>query len=81
MEQVVSGKLGGLGGVWMLTDQQLFFVLGLHGGPTENVQFVNISQKMDLEVTGDTYIASKFGSSLYFFSSFNVSYLDCSLAE
>lgn len=81
VRQIVSGKLGGSGGLWLLTDQQLFFVHSLHGGAPEHVRFVNISQDLDLEVTGDTYIASKYGYSLYLLNSYNASHLDCSQAK
>ena len=81
VRQMVSGQLGGSGGLWMLTDQQLYFVYNLHGKSTENVQLVNVSQDLNLDITAETYLASKYGYSLYLLSSYNASYLDCSEAK
>ncbi len=81
VQQIVSGKLGSSGGLWLLTDQQLFFVYNLHRGVPENVRFVNISQELDLEVTVDSYIATKYGNSLFLLNTYNASYLDCSQAK
>ena len=78
---MVSGKIGGSRGLWLLTDQQLFFAQGLHGGTPGNVKLLNISDELELDIAGDSYMASKFGYSLYLISAFNVSYLDCSLAR
>lgn len=81
IQQLVAGKLGGSSGLWLLTDSQLFFVRGLHGGSPEAVEFLNVSQQLDLDVTVDSYVASKFDSYLYLISSYNITYLDCSLQE
>lgn len=78
---MVSGQMGGSGGLWLLTNTQLFFVHGLHGGDPDNTRFVNVSQELDIEVTMDSYMATKLGSTLYLISSYNVTYLDCSHTE
>ena len=81
IRQLVTGKLGGSSGLWLLTESQLFFVHGLHGSHPERAEFQNISMELDVEVTEDSYVATKLDSSLYVFSSFNVTYMDCSLPE
>ena len=81
VQQLVAGKLGGASGLWLLTDSQLFFVHGLHGSHPERVEFLNVSQGLDLDVTVDSYVATRPDSSLYLFSSYNVTHLDCSRPE
>ena len=75
--------MGGVQGLWLLTDSQLFFTSDMHRDRPESAKFSNVSQQLDLEVATDSYIFvdPKRTSHLYLVSTFNVTYLDCQLEE
>ena len=55
---------------------------GLYGGsPEEDVAFLNISQKLELDISPNSYIVSHMNDVLYLITPDNVTYLDCLLAE
>ncbi len=73
--------MSGSGGLWLLTDSQLYFVHGLHGGLTEDVNFVNISEYLEIEVSPESYLVSQLDSALLIISPDNITLLDCSQLE
>jgi hypothetical protein len=81
IHQVVTGKVGGAIGLWLLTETQLFFARGMLSNHPQNVTFENVSCQLDLEVAADSYIIPRWNNYLFIVSAFNFTYLDCSREE
>lgn len=78
---MVTGKVGGASGLWFLTESQLFFAHGMFSRNPEGATFENVSQELELEVSLDSYIIPRWDTHLYLVSTFNLTFLDCSLEE
>ena len=81
IRQLVFGKVGGVGGLWVLTETQLFFATGMFDTGQKGARFENVSQQLELEVSPDTYIIRRWDTHLYLVSAFNLTYLDCTQKE
>ena len=78
IQQISSGKLGGEQGVWFLTDDSLYFALNLDGGDPGRVQFVDISDGLDMGLATGSQIAVDLNQLVYVATPYNVTLLNCS---
>lgn len=78
LRQVVGGVVDGQEGVWLLDSTSLYFVLGFGSASRENVQFLNMSDNLDLNITNNTYLTLIDKESLFLLSPDDVVLLNCS---
>lgn len=78
IRQVVGGHVDGQEGVWLLDSTSLYFVLGFGSSSPENVQFLNMSDNLDLNITNNTYLTLLDKEKLYLISPYEVVLLNCS---
>jgi len=78
IQQLAEGEMMGMGGLWLLTSSQLYFVRYLNGGSPDRVEFTPISGFLDLDITAESYLAPMMPSSFFLVTSGNITYVDCS---
>lgn len=78
IQQISSGNLGGDQGLWFLTNSTLYFALNLDGGPPELVQFIDLSEGLEIDILPDSRIAVDITETLYVATPYNVTMLECS---
>ena len=76
ISQITHGTLGKTEGFWLLTDTELYFVRNFSSLSTK-VEFVNVSQTLDLMVTEGSMVAVDNGGKVYLATSENITLLDC----
>lgn len=63
--------------MWFLTNSSLYFVLNLDGGSPERVQFISISDGLEVDIVPDSQLAVDMSQSVYIATPDNVTLLDC----
>ena len=63
--------------MWFLTDDGLYFVLNLDGGDPDGVEFIGISDDLEIEVAPDSHLAVDVSESVYLATPYNVTLLEC----
>lgn len=81
VRQVLEGETVGRGGLWLLTPSQLYFVRQLNGGIPTAVEFINISDSLELSITSESYLAPMLADSFFLVTPGNISCVDCSKAK
>ena len=79
LRQIAHGSVDGEEGVWLLSETALYFALCLDGGDPGDVEFLNISSSVGMEIQEGSQIAvSGVNSGVYVITPTNISFLDCS---
>lgn len=78
IQQLMHGNVDGQAGVWLLTESQLLFAVNLCDGDAAEVQFLNISADLELEIEENSRIAAYSASRVYVVTPVEVTLLDCS---
>ena len=79
IQQVCSGNLGTEQGVWFLTNSSLYFVLNLDGGDPGRVQFIDVGDELEVDVTSDSRVAVDTYDAVFLATPHNVTLLECSM--
>ena len=64
--------------MWLLDSTSLYFVLGFGSSSPETVQFLNMSDNLDLNITNNTYLNLLDKEKLYLISPYEIALLNCS---
>ena len=63
--------------MWFLTEDGLYFVLNLDGGDPDQVEFIDISDDLEIDVVPGSQLAVDVSEMVYIATPYNVTLLEC----